>query len=160
MTMWTTIRKRLSARCHSGIRLRGGCVNCRVLLWGRKRCDTCSTGATGNFGGVTEIRITKIGGGTSDLNYFILTSNTDTGEGPATGFESACSGDADFPWVGVRFGYDRQFYVKNPVDCIGMDEFYIDEPAPPSIFDSGTSASLLGMAMLGLAAARRKLGAA
>jgi len=45
--------------------------------------------ATGNFGGITAIEITKIGGGTFDLNYFILTSNTDTGGSIASGFEQA-----------------------------------------------------------------------
>ena len=45
--------------------------------------------STGNFGGVTSIEITKVGGGTFDLNYFILTSNTDFGGGPASGNEQA-----------------------------------------------------------------------
>ena len=45
--------------------------------------------ATGNFGGVEAIEITKIGGGTFDLNYFILTSNTDVGGSAASGLERA-----------------------------------------------------------------------
>ena len=45
--------------------------------------------ATGNFGDLTRIEVTQIGGGTFDLNYFILTSNTDTGGGPASGNEKA-----------------------------------------------------------------------
>jgi hypothetical protein len=43
----------------------------------------------GDFGGVQEVRITKIAGGTFDINYFILTSNTLTGGGFASGTEQA-----------------------------------------------------------------------
>lgn len=44
--------------------------------------------ATGNFGqGLTEIRVSRIDGAFFDLNYFILTSNTAVGGGPATGNE-------------------------------------------------------------------------
>lgn len=108
---------------------------------------------TGNFGNVTEIEITKIGGGTFDLNYFVLTSNTAFGGGAATGAELAYiegfnnnvstgapvllpSEDWGFPGVPVYLGsafdtVDRVvFTAVNPVDCFGMDEFYIDEPAP------------------------------
>lgn len=131
--------------------------------------------ATGSFGGVTQVDITKIGGGTFDLNYFILTSNTDLGGGPASGFESA--------WIKNNLGYEQKlpvenwgfpatqiflgsqfdtvttvsFFVKNSVDCFGMDEFYINEAAPPSVPDGGTTASLFGLALLGMAAVRRKL---
>ncbi|MCU0923364.1 MAG: hypothetical protein MUF16_24085, partial [Burkholderiaceae bacterium] len=41
--------------------------------------------AAGDFGTVTAVEITKVGGGTFDLNYFILTSNTFTGGAPASG---------------------------------------------------------------------------
>lgn len=129
----------------------------------------------GDYGDVTEITVTKIGGGTFDLNYFILASNTDTGGGTASGNEQA--------WIKNNNGFDMMlpienwgfpatqifldsnwdnitsfsFYVTNAVDCFGMDEFYIDEPAPPRIPDSGATLSLLGLAMVGIVAARRKL---
>src|SRR5262249_43168411 len=45
--------------------------------------------STGSFGGVMQVDITKIGGGTFDLNYFILTSNTAHGGGFADGTELA-----------------------------------------------------------------------
>jgi hypothetical protein len=45
--------------------------------------------ATGDYGGVESIEISKIGGGSFDLNYFILTSTTDTGGAPASGLEEA-----------------------------------------------------------------------
>jgi hypothetical protein len=109
--------------------------------------------ATGSFGGVTSIEITKVGGGTFDLNYFVLTSNTDTGGGPASGNEQAFiegfnsnvstgaplqlpSEDWGFPaaqlFLGSSFdSVDKVvFSVANVVDCFGMDEFYIDQPAP------------------------------
>lgn len=109
---------------------------------------------TGNFGDVTSIEITKVGGGTFDLNYFILTSNTQFGGGPASGLEEAWvegfdssnvstgppvklpSEDWGFPATPVFLGsaFDAVervvIFVTNAVDCFGMDEFYIDEPAP------------------------------
>jgi hypothetical protein len=45
--------------------------------------------ATGNFGTVTAVEITQIGGGTFDLNFFTLTSNTETGGSAASGNEQA-----------------------------------------------------------------------
>lgn len=133
--------------------------------------------ATGNFGGVTEIEITKIGGGTFDLNYFILTSNTCTGGGPACGTEQAyvegfvanvSTGaavllppeDWGFPATQIFLGsaFDAvdsvRFYVTNAVDCFGMDEFYIDQPAP-GIPEPG-SIALAGLALAGLLVQRRK----
>src|SRR5437899_2351615 len=41
--------------------------------------------ATGAFGGVTSVEITQIAPGPFDLNYFTLTSNTDTGGSAASG---------------------------------------------------------------------------
>jgi hypothetical protein len=132
--------------------------------------------ALGGIGNVTEIKVTKIGGGTFDLNYFILASNTDTGGGVANGTELA--------WIKNNNGFDQllpienwglltttqifldsnwdaissfSFYVTSDVDCFGMDEFYIDEAAPPRVPDTGATLSLLGLAMVGLVAARRKL---
>jgi len=133
--------------------------------------------ATGDYGTVSAIEITKVGGGTFDLNYFILTSNTDTGGGAASGSELAwvegfvggvSTGaavllppeDWGFPASKIFLGsnFDAvdtvRFYVTNAVDCFGMDEFYIDEPAPS--VPEPASMALAALALAGLGAARRR----
>lgn len=131
---------------------------------------------TGNYGTVALIEITKIGGGTFDLNYFTLTSNTDFGGGPASGNEQAWvrgylggspvtvphmlpSEDWGFPATQVGLGggaFDVVdsviFYVTNPVDCFGMDDFFIDEIPEPTTF---VLFSLMGGLMLGTRRVRR-----
>jgi hypothetical protein len=135
--------------------------------------------ATGDYGGVESIEITKIGGGSFDLNYFILTSNTDTGGSPASGLEEAwvegfllgvSTGapvqlpveDWGFPASQIFLGsaFDEvdlvRFFVTNAVDCFGMDEFYIDQAAP-GVPEPGTLALLgLGLGFAGLGAGRRR----
>lgn len=132
----------------------------------------------GGLGTVTGIEITKIGGGTFDLNYFVLTSNTMTGGGAASGTEQTwiqgfvggvSTGaavllppeDWGFPaqqiFLGSNFDAvdEVRFFVTNGVDCFGMDEFFIDEAAPGRLPEPA-SLALAGLALAGLAVARRK----
>ena len=131
---------------------------------------------TGDYGEVTAIEITKVGGGTFDLNYFVLTSNTDTGGAPASGLEEAWiegfvgnvstgaavklpSQDWGFPASQILLGpqFDSvdvvRFFVTNAVDCFGMDEFFIDEPAPVA---EPTTLLLSGLGLAALAYRRRR----
>lgn len=112
--------------------------------------------ATGDFGGVMTVEITQIGGGTFDMNFFTLTSNTEFGGGFASGNEQAwvrgsvggvpTGPDILLPFQdwGTLGGYSVVFlpayfdavdkvevFATNAVDCFGMDDFFINEvPAP------------------------------
>lgn len=110
--------------------------------------------ATGHFGGLTQIKVTKLDNAAFDLNYFVLTSNTDMGGGAASGNEKAyihASFDGitssysqllpvdnwGFPatqiFLNSNFDNIKAFWftVGNAVDCFGMDNFFINEPPPP-----------------------------
>ena len=129
---------------------------------------------TGNYGTLTSIVVTKLDGTPFDLNYFILTSNTDTGGGADSGTEQT--------WINASNGYSQllptddwgfagtnpqiflgsqfdnitwfSFTVTNRVDCFGMDNFYIDEPAPG--VPAPGSLLLASMGLAGLAKIRRR----
>ncbi len=129
--------------------------------------------ATGDFGGMTQIKVTKIDSTAFDLNYFVLTSNTETGGSAASGNERAFihasidglnishsqllpPEDWGFPatqvFLGNQFDGIKAFWftAENPVDCFGMDNFFIDEAAPPpeGVPEPGT----LGLIGVGIAA--------
>lgn len=134
--------------------------------------------ATGLGQGLTEIRVSRVDGAEFDLNYFIMTSNTAQGGGPASGNELAyinASADGSSvshsqllppdtwgfggfnPQIFLGNQFDGikyfSFTVENIVDCFGMDNFYIDEEfveAPES-----APIALLGLGLLGLVLRRR-----
>lgn len=133
--------------------------------------------AAGNFGTVTMIKVTKNDATDFDLNYFVLTSNTDTGGSFASGNERAFihasadgvsssfsmllpTEDWGFPATQIHLGsqFDNikafWFTVDNSVDCFGMDNFFIDEQAPGLVSEPGTLA-LLGFGLIGLIHRRR-----
>jgi hypothetical protein len=107
----------------------------------------------GSFGDLTQIKVTKADSSAFDLNYFVLTSNTETGGSFASGNERAFihasidginesfsqllpSEDWGFPatqiFLGSEFDGIKSFWftAENKVDCFGMDNFFINEPAP------------------------------
>lgn len=129
--------------------------------------------ATGHFGGLTQIKVTKLDSAAFDLNYFVLTSNTDLGGGWASGNERAyihASLDGvtssysqllpvdnwGFPatqiFLGSQFDNIKAFWftVENAVDCFGMDNFFINEPAPPDPSTVPEPSSLIGLLGLGI----------
>jgi len=119
---------------------------------------------------LTSIDIYKVGGGTFDLNYFVLTTNSDghpNGEGASIeGFLNGVStGTAlflppeswGFPAVDVflNTNFDLVDRVKivgsDSTFCFGMDEFYIDQAAP---VPEPTAGVLLALGLGGLIALR------
>jgi hypothetical protein len=139
---------------------------------------------TGGIGTLTEIRVSKVGGGPFDLNYFELTSNTIVGGGPANGSERAYitanyvgalnatsillppdnwGWNVPNPQIFLPAAYDAitsfSFTVSSPVACYGMDMFYIDEPAPPDpTVPEPITAAMVCMGLLSLVpVVRRRL---
>jgi hypothetical protein len=108
---------------------------------------------TGSYGDLTKIKVTKTDSSAFDLNYFVLTSNTENGGWLASGNERAFihasidginesfsqllpSENWGFPatqiFLGSEFDGIKSFWftAENKVDCFGMDNFFINEPAP------------------------------
>lgn len=135
-------------------------------------------------GNVTSMVISKIGGGTFDLNYIDITSNTTYGGGQQTGTElSYITNDSSYsmllpssdwgfafdfyggPGDGVaRLWLDNNFdgvssvtFTSTNAYCFGLDNFYIDEEAPPSNVPLPAAVWLLGSGLVGLVGFGRKL---
>jgi len=129
--------------------------------------------ATGNFGYLTQIRLTRIDGGAFSLSSFDIVSNTDTGGGPASGNEQVyihasadgssddfsqlvSSEDSDFPassfGLGSPFSNVKAvwFDVTGASDSFGADNFLLQTVPEPG------SLALFGIAAIGLVASRRR----
>jgi hypothetical protein len=132
----------------------------------------------GCCGVMTRLVVTKIDGSSFDLNYFVLTSNTNNGGGPADGTEQAfihasSDGVSDdytqllppedwgFPATAInlatQFDNIKAFWFtqNSGVDCFGMDSFYIDQEAPEQVPEPG-SLPLVGLALIGMASVARR----
>jgi hypothetical protein len=106
--------------------------------------------ASGEFGDVTSILVSKIDGAPFNLDYFVLTSNTDNGGAAASGNEqtwiTASNGFSQLlpsedwgpagsnPQIFLDDNFDNitwfSFSATNAVDCFGMDSICVEEASP------------------------------
>ncbi|MEN6427486.1 MAG: PEP-CTERM sorting domain-containing protein [Phycisphaerales bacterium] len=131
--------------------------------------------------GMTSIVFAKADGSTFDLNYVDITSNCVTGGSQADGTERSfitTSGGYSMLLPSSDWGFDFDYYgevgdgvarlwlddnfdgitsftiTSENAYCFGMDNFYIDEPAPPAVPVPG-SLLLTGIGLAALARKRR-----
>ena len=108
--------------------------------------------------GISSITFTKIDGKAFDLTYFDLTSNTQVGGGQSTGLEDSwitASNGATLKLPSSDWGFGKDFFgvtgdgvarlflnssflgitsfkvTSTNAYCFGLDNFYIDQAAPP-----------------------------
>lgn len=130
---------------------------------------------TGPYGTVSQVRIARVDGSAFNFDYFVLTSNSEVGGGPASGNEqvrlhASADGttssyslllpteDWGLPGTGLYLGSEFTgvkavwFAAENRVGCFGMDDVYVNELPEP-----GTWALLLtGLAGMVIRSRRAK----
>ena len=139
--------------------------------------------AAGGLGTITSMVITKVDGSAFDLNYVDITSNTTTGGGQDSDNELSYitnhsghsmllpSSDWGFAidyygnigdgvarlWLDSFFkGVTSVTFTSQNAACFGLDNFYIDEPAPPPPVPEPSTVLLFGAGLLGLVALRKR----
>ncbi|WP_394791084.1 PEP-CTERM sorting domain-containing protein [Rhodoferax sp.] len=130
--------------------------------------------ATGNFGYVTQVRLTRVDGSAFNLSSFDIVTNTDAGGEPASGNERVyihasangisddyaqllASKDTGFPATSFGLGSPFEnvqaiwFDVVGASDSFGVDNFLVNRTVP----EPG-SLALFAAAAIGLIASRRR----
>ncbi len=134
----------------------------------------------GPFGDLESIRVEKIDGTAFDLNYVKVTTNTNTGGGPASGTEEVFinaladgvnvshsellpSDDWGFAGPNSEIFFGSEFdgikaftftYGSGAVG-LGLDEFFIDEEPPRTTLEPSTILGLITVVCMGIALKRQ-----
>lgn len=136
--------------------------------------------------GISSITFTKIDGKAFDLTYFDLTSNTTVGGGQSTGLENSwitASNGTTLKLPSSDWGFDKDVsgqpgdgvarlflgdgflgitsftVTSDNAYCFGLDNFYIDQAAPPIPEPASLALAVAGLGIVaGLARRQRKAG--
>lgn len=128
--------------------------------------------ASGDYGELARIEVTRIGGGTFSLRSFTLTANEDFGGGTASGHEQThlqnnhgynmMLPSEDWSLLGTEIllpsSFENitsfSFYVNNTVQSFGLDNLRVEAGVP----DSGATCALLALGLCAVAGVQRRWG--
>ncbi len=135
--------------------------------------------------GINSITFTKMDGQAFDLTYFDLTSNTTAGGGQSTGLEDSwitASNGATLKLPSSDWGFAKDFngatgdgvarlflgdsflgitsftVTSNNASCFGVDNFYIDQSAPPVPEPASLALVTAGLGIVAWRARRQRQG--